>query len=71
MERQRLGWTMEQRAGVKRYFTMGTVLVALGVALSIFLIASGNAGGWALLAIMVVPWILTYVYLRSLGKNQP
>lgn len=29
MERQRLGWTMEQRTGVKRYFTMGTVLVAL------------------------------------------
>ncbi|WP_392893167.1 hypothetical protein [Streptomyces sp. LN699] len=65
------GWTMEQRAGIKRYFTLATIAVACGTMFAVFLIVSGNTGGWALLALLLAPWALTYVYLRNVAKAQP
>ncbi len=43
---------MEQRALVKRYLQFAAFFVVFGVAFSVFLIVSGNSGGWSLLAII-------------------
>lgn len=52
MSEPHVGWTMEQRAGVKRYVQFASACAFVGIALAIFLIVSGNSGGWALLAII-------------------
>ncbi len=67
----RLGWTLEQRAGVKWYFTFTSFFAALGMILSIILIAIGNQGGWGLLAITVVAWGGMFLFLRNTRKSQP
>jgi hypothetical protein len=67
----RLGWTLEQRAGVKWYFAFTSIFAAVGVILSIILIAMGNAGGWGLLAIAAIAWGGMYLFLRNTRRSQP
>ncbi|MFF7203105.1 MULTISPECIES: hypothetical protein [unclassified Streptomyces] len=67
----RLGWTLEQEAGVKRYFAIGSFFTLLGIILSVVLIAMGNTGGWALLAIVVITWTAGYFFLKTTRKSQP
>ncbi|MET8583156.1 hypothetical protein ABZX39_20125 [Streptomyces collinus] len=67
----RLGWTMEQRAGVKQYFRITTAFVILGIILSIVLLSTGNTGGWLLLAISVIGWAGMYLTLKNINKAQP
>ncbi|MEU4921661.1 hypothetical protein [Streptomyces parvus] len=52
MSEPHVGWTVEQRAAVKRYVQFAAAFAVAGIALSVFLIASGNSGGWALLGII-------------------
>lgn len=67
----RLGWTLEQGAGAKRYFTTGSFFTLLGIILSVVLIAMGNTGGWALLAIAIITWSAGYLFLKTTRKSQP
>ncbi|WP_037648977.1 hypothetical protein [Streptomyces flavidovirens] len=67
----RLGWTVEQQAGIKRYFAFASFFTLLGVILSVVLIAMGNKGGWVLLAIVVIAWGGGYLFLNSTRKSQP
>ncbi|MEU5180203.1 hypothetical protein AB0G49_09155 [Streptomyces longwoodensis] len=67
----RLGWTMEQRAGVRQYFRITTFFAILGIVLGVVLISVGNTGGWLLLAISTVGWIGMYVTLKNIKKAQP
>ncbi|MFF4841078.1 hypothetical protein [Streptomyces collinus] len=67
----RLGWTTEQRAGVKQYFRITTVFVILGIILSVILLSMGNTGGWLLLAISVIGWAGMYLTLKNIKKAQP
>lgn len=59
---------MEQRAAVKRYLQFASVFAVIGLAFSIFLIASGNSGGWALLGILGCISVVGYFFIRR-GKN--
>ncbi|MER7765014.1 hypothetical protein [Streptomyces sp. NPDC097619] len=67
----RLGWTLEQRAGVKWFFMLGSIAAVFGLILGIALVAMGNTGGWALVAIAVVTWSAGYVTLKNIRKSQP
>ncbi|MET9481650.1 hypothetical protein [Streptomyces sp. NPDC006638] len=67
----RLGWTLEQKAGVKRYFAFTSFFAIIGVIFSAFLIATGNQGGWGLLAIVVIGWGGMYAFLRNVRRSQP
>lgn len=49
-----VGWSVEQRATVKRYMLFATILSVVGVLLSLFLILSGNKGGWIVLGMIVL-----------------
>ncbi|KOG31346.1 hypothetical protein AQJ84_26820 [Streptomyces resistomycificus] len=66
-----LGWTGEQQAGVKRWWQFATFFCALGVALSIFLIASGNARGWGVLAFFVLLWGGGAYALKAMKRSRP
>lgn len=68
---RRLGWTLEQEAGAKRCFAIGSFFTLLGIILSVVLIAMGNTGGWALLAIAVITWSAGYLFLKTTRKSQP
>lgn len=68
MSQPNVGWTMEQRAAVRRYVQFAAVFTVLGVALSIFLIASGNSGGWALLGIIGCICVVGYFFIQR-GKG--
>ncbi|WP_405695405.1 hypothetical protein [Streptomyces sp. NBC_01185] len=68
MSEPHVGWTMEQRAAVKRYLQFASVFAVIGLAFSIFLIASGNSGGWALLGILGCISVVGYFFIRR-GKN--
>ena len=68
MSEPHVGWTMEQRAAVKRYAQIAAVFIVLGVAFSVFLIASGKSGGWALLGIVGCISVVGYFFIQR-GKN--
>ncbi|MFE2976281.1 hypothetical protein [Streptomyces sp. NPDC059258] len=69
MSEPHVGWTVEQRAAVKRYVQFAAAFAVVGIALSVFLIASGNSGGWALLGIMGCISIIGYFFIQK-GKNR-
>ncbi|MFJ1802529.1 hypothetical protein [Streptomyces sp. NPDC088180] len=68
MSESHVGWTMEQRAAVKRYVQFAAVFAVAGIALSVFLIASGNSGGWGLLGIIGCISVIGCFFIRR-GKN--
>lgn len=54
--------SMEQRAVVRRCLQFAGVALAIGAVLSVFLIASGNAGGWGVLVILLaIAMVCSYV----------
>lgn len=67
----RVGWSLEQRAVVKRYMAITTVFAIVGVLFGVFLIASGNSGGWVFLALIVVIYAGVALFLNSMKNKQP
>lgn len=67
----RVGWSVEQRAAVKRYAQFATFFAVVGVLFSAFLIISGNAGGWALLAIIACFCLVGYFFVQRGKGGQP
>ncbi|MFJ6723847.1 hypothetical protein ACIQPQ_02930 [Streptomyces sp. NPDC091281] len=67
----RLGWTMEQRAGVKAYSRLSTFFAVLCLAIGIATLAMGNAAGWVLIGLAVVLWTGLLLFLRYTKKSQP
>jgi hypothetical protein len=65
---ERMGRSVEQKAAVKRYFTIATALVLFGLAFSVFLIIQGNAGGWVLMILLSVIWGFGYLALRRIDS---
>ncbi|MFJ6088317.1 hypothetical protein ACIQI8_43880 [Streptomyces sp. NPDC092369] len=41
----------------KDFFIVGTFLVLIGIAFSVFLVVRGMAGGWVLMGLLVVIWL--------------
>ncbi|MFJ9888105.1 hypothetical protein ACIQRW_19875 [Streptomyces sp. NPDC091287] len=68
MSEPHVGWTTEQRAAVKRYVQFAAAFAVAGIALSVFLIASGNSGGWGLLAIIGCVSAIGYFFIER-GKS--
>ncbi|MFI9054195.1 hypothetical protein OH828_12935 [Streptomyces anulatus] len=68
MSESHVGWTMEQRAAVKRYVQFAAAFAVAGIAFSVFLIASGNSGGWGLLGIIGCISVIGYFFIQR-GKN--
>lgn len=66
-----VGWSVEQRAAVKRWMLFATVFAGAGVLLSVFLIASGNSGGWALLALTLCIYGAGYHFVGNVRRRQP
>ncbi|MFI1188737.1 hypothetical protein [Streptomyces californicus] len=59
-----VGWPMAQRSAAKRYVQFAAVFAVLGVAFSIFLIISGDSGGWALLGILARISVVGYFFIQ-------
>ncbi|WP_413761368.1 hypothetical protein [Streptomyces sp. MMBL 11-3] len=66
-----MGWSLEQAAVVKRYMTIASVFAVVGVLFGVFLLASGNSGGWVFLAIIVIPYLGVALFLKNMRKEQP
>ncbi|WP_256332934.1 RHS repeat-associated core domain-containing protein [Streptomyces sp. 2131.1] len=66
-----VGWTVEQRATVKRYMLFATILSVVGVVFSIILILIGNTGGWIVLGMIVCTYGAAYMFIRTKAENQP
>ncbi|WP_078968089.1 MULTISPECIES: hypothetical protein [unclassified Streptomyces] len=64
----RVGWSMEQRAVVKRYAQFAAFFAVIGILFSAFLIASGNAGGWVVLVMVVAICLVGYFFVQK-GKS--
>ncbi|MFJ1592562.1 hypothetical protein ACIOD0_20290 [Kitasatospora albolonga] len=67
----RVGRSLEQRAVVKRYLQFMGAFVAVGVVLSVFLIVSGNSGGWALLVMIASMCAVAYFFVQRGKAGQP
>jgi hypothetical protein len=66
----RLGWSVGQRAAVKRYMLLGTVFAVAGVAFSVFLVASGEGDGWALLVMIGCMYLAALLFIRNIRREQ-
>ncbi|EPH46035.1 hypothetical protein ABT390_02355 [Streptomyces aurantiacus] len=68
----RLGWTMEQQAGIRFYTRLTNIftllLIALFTALTLF---SGRHRGWVVVAAIIVAWACFTLYMRRTKKGQP
>ncbi|URN17360.1 MULTISPECIES: hypothetical protein [Streptomyces] len=67
----RVGWSMEQRAAVKRYIQFAGFFAVIGILFSAFLIISGNSGGWALLAIIACICLVGYFFIQKGEGGNP
>ncbi|MFF1296902.1 MULTISPECIES: hypothetical protein [unclassified Streptomyces] len=66
-----VGWSVGQRAAVKRWMLFTSLFAVAGVILSVALIATGNSGGWVLLFLTVCIYGACYLYIGSIKKRQP
>lgn len=66
-----LGWTSEQKAGIRRWWQIGTIFTMIGVLLGVILIVNGNAGGWGLLVLLLAVWGAATYWLRTARRSQP
>ncbi|MFF6835202.1 hypothetical protein ACFY84_25540 [Streptomyces sp. NPDC012438] len=67
----RVGWSMEQRAVVKRYTQFAAFFAVIGILFSAFLIISGNAGGWVVLVMVVAICLVGYFFVQKGKGGQP
>lgn len=67
----RVGWSLEQRAAVKRWMQVSTIFLIAGMVLSGFLIAKGNNGGWGLLVLCACMYGACFLYIRNIKRKQP
>ncbi|MGD6740883.1 hypothetical protein ACOKM3_03465 [Streptomyces sp. BH106] len=64
-------WSVEQRAAVKRWMLFATVFAAAGIFLSVFLIVSGNSGGWVLLVLTLCIFGAGNLFVGNIRRSQP
>jgi FtsH-binding integral membrane protein len=66
-----VGWSLEQRAAVKRWMLFAYIFAFAGVILSAFLIATGNSGGWVVLFMTLCIFGALYMFIANIKKKQP
>ncbi|MEU1193341.1 hypothetical protein [Streptomyces sp. NPDC005859] len=66
-----VGWSVGQRAAVKRWMMFVYLFAVAGLVLSILLIVMGNSGGWILLALTVCIAGAAYMFVGNIRKRQP
>ena len=66
-----VGWSLEQRAAVKRWMLFASLFAVAGTVLSIFLIAAGNTGGWVVLVMTLCIFGAVYLFVGNIKKKQP
>ncbi|MFJ1975580.1 hypothetical protein ACIO93_44115 [Streptomyces sp. NPDC087903] len=66
-----VGWSVGQRAAVKRWMMFVYLFAVAGLILSILLIVMGNSGGWILLALTVCIAGAAYMFVGNIRKRQP
>lgn len=66
-----VGWSLGQRAAVKRWMLFTSLFAVAGVILSVALIAAGNSGGWVLLILTVCIYGACHLYIGIIKKRQP
>lgn len=67
----KVGWSIGQRAAVKRWMILVNLFAVAGLILSILLIVMGNSGGWVLLALTVCMAGAAHMFVGSIRKPQP
>ncbi|MFJ8298265.1 hypothetical protein ACIQ9R_20585 [Streptomyces sp. NPDC094447] len=67
----RLGWTMEQRAGVKTFSRLATLSAILCLIIGIVTLIMGNAAGWVMIGLAVIVWAGMFLFLRNTERSQP
>ncbi|MEU7696680.1 hypothetical protein ACF064_34120 [Streptomyces sp. NPDC015492] len=67
----RLGWTMEQRAGVKTFSRLATLSAVLCLIIGIVTLIMGNAAGWVMIGLAVTVWAGMFLFLRNTERSQP
>ncbi|MBT2902512.1 hypothetical protein [Streptomyces sp. McG8] len=66
-----VGWSLEQRAAVKRWMLFATLFAVAGVVLSVFLIVAGNSGGWIVLLMTLCIYGALYLFIGNSKNKQP
>ncbi|WP_237879509.1 hypothetical protein [Streptomyces sp. ICN903] len=66
----RVGWSVEQRAAVKRYMLFATLFAVAGTVFSIFLIVVGNSGGWVVLAMIACMYLAGFLFIGNIKREQ-
>ncbi|MGW4855537.1 hypothetical protein ACWEPZ_30385 [Streptomyces sp. NPDC004288] len=67
----RLGWTMEQRAGVRTFSRLATLFAVLCLIIGIVTLMMGNAAGWVMIGLPVLVWAGMFLFLRNTQRSQP
>ncbi|GGR74977.1 hypothetical protein GCM10010252_11710 [Streptomyces aureoverticillatus] len=68
----RLGWTMEQQAGVRFFARVTNILTLVFVVLfSILAISTGRHRLWIVIAAVALLWACFTLYMNRTKKGQP
>jgi fatty acid desaturase len=68
---EKAGWSLEQRAAVKRWMLFSALFAIAGVVLSVFLIVTGNSGGWVVLVMTLCIFGAAYLFVGNIKNRQP
>ncbi|MER5304566.1 hypothetical protein ABT039_34575 [Streptomyces lasiicapitis] len=72
MDMRRLGWTMEQQAGVRFYLRITNSLTLVFVALfSTLAISTGRHRLWVVIAAVILLWAGFTLYIKRTKRGQP
>ncbi|MFI8205343.1 hypothetical protein [Streptomyces sp. NPDC085937] len=66
-----VGWSVEQRAELKRRMLFVNVFAVAGAILSLVLIAGGNTGGWVVLGMTACMYGALQLLLGHMRRRQP
>jgi hypothetical protein len=67
----KVGWSLEQRAAVKRWMLFTALFAVAGVVLSLFLIVAGNSGGWVVLVMTLCIFGSVCLFVGNVKNRQP
>lgn len=67
----RIGWSIRQRERTYRYLWVFGAISVTGVVFSLFAVAAGKTGGWALLGMLLCGGVALLLLIKNVRKDQP
>ncbi|MGQ4490758.1 hypothetical protein ACN6LM_001558 [Streptomyces sp. SAS_281] len=67
----RIGWSLRQRQYTYRHLWVFGAISVIAIIFSLFAVAAGKTGGWALLGMILCGDVALLLLIKNVRKDQP